>query len=125
MNAGKVVKVPVTLKAQDKSQNSEFSVRELDSSERTRNALKWLGIFWGLSLASIPIALAHFVLVPGFFIAGIFMAWRKYSEVNQIQAVSFPCVFCESEIQNPTCPEYWPLEITCASCRNILTVEKH
>ena len=46
--------------------------------ERLLRALKILGIFWGLALLSVPILVAHFVLVPGFFLLGPVMAYRRY-----------------------------------------------
>lgn len=119
-----ITKFLVTMKSQDKSLLLELGVRQLDPSERTRNALKWLGICWGLMLASVPIALAHFVLVPSFFLAGLIMAWIKYNESNQIQGTTLRCAACESELPLEACPEKWPLELTCPHCRNILTLTK-
>ncbi len=114
------VKFNVKIQAQDKVSHTELTARELNQNERTKNAIKWLGICWGLALASVPIALAHFILVPSFFLAGIIMGMKKYREANQVQPARFPCSFCAKEISIDARPEIWPMEVTCGECRNIL-----
>lgn len=112
------------MRVQDKVGTLELSVVSLTVGERQRNALRWLGICWGLALASIPIALAHFILVPGFLIGGLVMAWRKYGEANQIMRQNAKCAYCDSPIEIAARPETWPFEVTCPNCRNILTIKK-
>ncbi|HKJ82513.1 MAG TPA: hypothetical protein VJ961_00660 [Mariprofundaceae bacterium] len=51
--------------------------------ERKIQALKALFGMWALALLSIPIIIAHFVLVPGFFIAGIFFSYKKMTAGEQ------------------------------------------
>ena len=61
---------------------------------RTQRALKALAICWGLALATILIPIAHFVLVPGFFIAGIVLGLRKLNEPATVTEVGGVCPRC-------------------------------
>jgi hypothetical protein len=45
--------------------------------ERKTQAIKVLLTMWGLALLCVPIIVAHFILVPGFFFAGIFLSYKK------------------------------------------------
>lgn len=70
-----------------------------DSRDRMRRALLKLGLFWLLSIGSIPIIFAHWVLVPGFFLAGPWMAWRTY-HVSQVRNhASGNCPACQQQVQ--------------------------
>jgi hypothetical protein len=48
-------------------------IQEWNQKERLKRALKTLGISWGLAIVSVLIPLAHFILVPGFLLAGPFV----------------------------------------------------
>ncbi|KAF0190719.1 MAG: hypothetical protein FD165_2507 [Gammaproteobacteria bacterium] len=51
--------------------------RVYSQKERTRRAaLAWLG-FWLLAALSIPIVVAHLILIPAFLIAGPVVAYRR------------------------------------------------
>lgn len=70
-----------------------------DSADRIKRALLKLGLFWLLAIASIPIIFAHWVLVPGFFLAGPFMAWRTY-QIKQVRNhASGPCPICAETVE--------------------------
>src|SRR5512140_1627824 len=70
----------------------EFPVRvrvaRHDPGQRTRRALKSLGIFWGLAVVSVLVPIAHFVLVPGFFVLGIVLFVRRTSEAASVLGAS-------------------------------------
>ncbi len=68
-------------------------------NDRTIRALKTLGLFWVLSLASVPIIIAHWVLVPGFFIAGPIMALRRYRMTQSSDNAEGTCPACSAEIR--------------------------
>ena len=61
-----------------------------DHGDCVKRALMKLGLFWLLALGSLPIIFAHWVLVPGFFIAGPLMAYRTYQVKytrNRVQGI--------------------------------------
>lgn len=67
--------------------------------ERKTQALKALLGMWALALLSIPIIIAHFVLVPGFFIAGIVLAYKKSTAGDQdAETATGECPSCNNDI---------------------------
>ena len=70
-----------------------------DHSECVKRALLKLGLFWLLALASIPIIFAHWVLVPGFFIAGPWMAYRTFQVKYTRNHVRGSCPVCQEDVE--------------------------
>jgi len=65
--------------------------------ERTRRALKALAKLWGIALLTILVPMAHFVLVPGFFIAGIVVGLKRLREPATVTGVQGICPRCGEE----------------------------
>jgi hypothetical protein len=61
---------PMLLKSGDIINEGILHLQSFDSKERKIRAAKIWGFMWLLALLSLPIIVAHFVLVPGFLIAG-------------------------------------------------------
>lgn len=94
-----------------------LEVTSYDSRDRTIRALKTLGLFWGLALVSVPIIVAHWVLVPGFLIAGPVMAWRKYGVLQTAGGAHGTCPACAKEMQILLEPEdELPKRTYCPMC---------
>lgn len=72
-----------------------------DSAERGRRALLWLVGFWAAAGVSVLIPLAHFVLVPGFFLAGPVMAWRVWRVDTVADHAEGRCPMCTAEVTLP------------------------
>ncbi len=66
--------------------------------QRAARAFKSLGIFWGLAVVTLFIPIAHFVLVPGFFIAGPIVAYRRYGVTETVDKVEGECPTCHEEV---------------------------
>ncbi len=75
----------------------QFHYVEYDKNDRTRRAIKAWAISWALAVGSIFLIIAHWVLVPGFLIAGPFMARRYYRIERSAKEVSGPCPVCGEE----------------------------
>ena len=72
-----------------------------DKHERIKRAAgAWVG-FWLLAILSVPIMLAHFVLVPAFLILGPFFAYRRYNASAVPKEVTGRCPTCQEEICLP------------------------
>lgn len=69
-----------------------------DKNERMRRSLKTLSLFWALAVASVPIVIAHFVLVPGFLIAGPVLALRKFNVETALEKALAACPACDKEL---------------------------
>lgn len=94
-----------------------FTIRHLSAEERKKNAMKGLGIFWGLSLVSIPLPPIHWVTVPGFFFFGIYWFFRKLRELDHFEKLEFPCPECSQEVKLPPQVVQNPLAFVCPHCR--------
>ncbi len=65
-----------------------------DAGARARRTLAALGACWGLALVSVLVPIAHFVLVPGFFVIGIVLAVRRMGEAASVLGAAGPCPRC-------------------------------
>lgn len=107
----------------DKRNAASLQTTHYDANERVKRALLKLGLFWLLALGSIPIIFAHWVLVPGFFLAGPWMAWRTYQVTAVRNHVSGVCTNCNTEIQVKLEPgDELPKWTYCPSCNAPLQI---
>lgn len=79
--------------------SGSLQTTHFDHGECVKRALMKLGLFWLLALASIPIIFAHWVLVPGFFIAGPWMAYRTFQVKHTCNHVRGNCPVCQEDIE--------------------------
>lgn len=90
-----LIKLPITLISdQNESTSGSVEVQYYSQKSRSLRSFKWLGILWGLSLVSVLIPLAHFILVPGFFIAGLTVALVIYPVKQIIIRGEATCPYC-------------------------------
>ena len=70
--------IPVSIQFWDSPATEGVAiVQENSRAKRIAEGVKKLAIFWALALVSVFIPLAHFILVPGFLIAGLDAPGRK------------------------------------------------
>lgn len=69
-------------------------IMKYTKKERVTRALKVLGLMWALALATLFIPIAHFVLVPGFLIAGPVMAFMRYRVIEHPDNATGECPVC-------------------------------
>lgn len=72
----------------------------LPPPRRMQRALKFLGGFWGAALVSVPIPGLHFVLVPGFFLAGIGAFFIKLRETRRLALQGAVCPACGKPLKD-------------------------
>lgn len=91
---------PVHIKGNENQVTSgELQTTHYDHGECVKRALMKLGLFWLLALGSIPIIFAHWVLVPGFFIAGPWMAYRAFQVKYTRNHVRGSCPACQEDVE--------------------------
>lgn len=74
-----------------------LSVVTFDAGRRLRRAVQgWLAA-WGAMVVSVFIPIAHFVLVPSLFVAGIWLFVRRLRQVEQVRGVHGVCPDCGTE----------------------------
>lgn len=103
-----------------KETNVNLMIRVLSAEERRQKALKTLGLCWLLALCFAPLPPIHWLLTPGFFIAGPFMAWKKYQQTRYLGELAFSCPECGKEMQLPSQPLKNPKNFSCKHCGYLL-----
>jgi hypothetical protein len=125
---GRATSVRVTT-AGDKHGDGEVYVQSWDAPARTKRALKWLAILWALAAFSAIFPLVHFVLVPGLLVAGPIAAFLILQQESVVLGGHGKCPACGAPLEivrgNYFKPmDRWPLNDTCANCREDVLVEK-
>lgn len=112
----------------DKSGNQEtghFILQEFDSSDRTLRAIKMLVMMWLMAGITLFIPLAHFVLVPGFLIAGPVMAWSRYKMERCSEQLTGTCPACRKPlVKKVEAKDYPPVWTYCNECRDPLQIKE-
>ena len=97
-----------------------------DRAQRIRRALKGLGMWWGVALLSVLIPVAHFVLVPSFFLYGLYIFARRLTADEVAVAGRGTCPDCRQE-QALDVLGRWSLPRTtsCRYCQRRLWLTAH
>jgi len=85
----------VTLQDNDSHrQAARLQITHYDQTDRVKRTLQRLGFFWLLAGITLFIPIAHFVLVPGFLIAGPVMAYLTYQTREVRNHTTGTCPAC-------------------------------
>jgi|ETNmetMinimDraft_26_1059896.scaffolds.fasta_scaffold237236_1 hypothetical protein len=104
----------------DEAGRADVYIHQLDARERMLRALKVWGICWGLSLASVLVPVMHFVLVPGFFLAGPLAGWLAHRRTESLLGGQVQCPKCQRRFDIGAGGVVWPLQAPCPGCRTVL-----
>jgi hypothetical protein len=74
-------------------------VRKFSTLDRVLRALVALGVLWLLALISVLIPVAHFVLVPGFLLAGPVVALMRYRVTEVNERITWVCPSCHDALE--------------------------
>jgi hypothetical protein len=109
---------PILVKSGDFEHEGLLHLKTFDARERKIRAAKIWGMMWLGAVLSVPIIIAHFVLVPGFLIAGPVMAMKRYRTAEIPDHASGICPANKEEFQLPLEPSTkLPLWTHCPQCR--------
>jgi len=99
-------------------------VRLHGPAARQRRAWQALGVCWALMIPALFIPLAHFILVPGLFLAGPILFSLRLRMPVTLLSTRGACPACGAE---QTFTEHGrllsPQPLRCASCRRQITLE--
>ena len=97
------------------------SIASLDRPQRLRRALKGLATFWAAALGSLLIPVAHFLLVPSFFLYGAYVFSQRLVAAEIATTVRGTCPDCGKE-QKLEVRSRWrvPQDVSCSYCRRSL-----
>ncbi|HED39331.1 MAG TPA: hypothetical protein ENJ13_02750 [Chromatiales bacterium] len=76
----------------------QLHITTYSQKERTARAIKMLALMWGLAIITLFIPLAHFVLVPGFLIAGPVIAYKRYQMAQHPSKADGECPTCKQPL---------------------------
>ncbi len=114
---------PVVLIADASRAAGEVRFQSWDRRARLgRAALAWAA-FWGVALVSVVIPVLHFLLVPGFLIAGPIAAFRRWRQQSGILGGEGKCPKCGVRMFIEAHPDEWPLFDICGACRASVRIE--
>jgi len=96
---------------------------EYDKNDRIKRAvIAWL-VSWLLAILSLPIIFAHWVLVPGFIIAGPFIAYRYYHIMSVPKKITGSCPRCDEQMSVVMeSSDKLPLWTYCSECKESVHV---
>jgi hypothetical protein len=94
-----------------------------DRARRLRRAVAGLLAFWGAMVVGLFIPIAHFVLVPALFAAGIYQFVRRLKVREVLQGVHGACPDCGAEQDFESGARLaLPQALRCRHCRRGLTL---
>lgn len=102
----------------------EVRVERWERPGRLLRAAKRWAALWGLAALSILVPVAHFVLVPGFLIAGPIAALVRYRQQSGVLGGEGTCPACGETMTMDAHEDEWPLWEICPACRASVRIEK-
>ena len=114
---------PVVLIADARRATGEIRFQHWDRAARLRRAAKAWVVLWALAVVSVLIPVAHFILVPAFFIAGPITALGRFRQENGILGGSGPCPACGGRVVIEAHDDDWPFFDICGLCRASVRIE--
>jgi len=78
--------------------DAKMFVQTYNDKEQKIRAIKTLLLFWLIAAVCVLIPIAHFLLVPGFFIVGIIKAIKLWSKAEDGLSAKGDCPACQNSI---------------------------
>jgi hypothetical protein len=105
--------------------NGQITRLNFDSKDRSKNAIKTLGMWLAFDFASVFIPIAHFVLVPSLFITAFVLAMDKTREKSRNAGGTGECPACHQNfvIEKSKWDERYT--DTCDHCHDDVEIKTH
>lgn len=115
---------PIYVNAQNKpTREAKFNFESYNAGDRLGRAFAVLGICLLVAGVTLFIPIAHFVLVPGALIVGIYMFVSRYRMTQSAKSVEVKCPLCEVDVTIKLDPEQQPpFYCYCSNCDGNLHV---
>ncbi len=114
---GEILQIRISVRSSQKTENGSVCVQVLGPADRVKDALRALGLYWGIALFCVLFPLLHFVLVPFFLLLGIFLAVRAGLAKERILDGSVLCPECKKPFSVKPALVHWPMNEVCQECR--------
>ncbi len=105
-------------------QTGIVQLRHYEKNEQVVRTFKSLGICWIAALISILIPILHFILVPGLFLGGVFVAIFIYQQDKIVLGGTGTCPQCKAVFKIEKGTEKWPLDDVCSECQSHVVIEQ-
>jgi len=116
---------PVTVMTPDaKTESGRVYIQNWDAGQRLNRSLRIFGVFLGLSLVSIFIPRADFLLVPGFLVAALLAAAWVHRQKSAVLGGESTCPECSNTLPLAEGRDIWPLHELCGFCQTRVTIVK-
>ena len=108
------------------SSQGELRTRLFNAGDRWKRAAMGLALCWGLAVLSLPIMGLHWILVPGFLIAGPIVAYKRYVTGFVMENATGVCPACRNEVAIRLDPgDRIPKWTYCPNCNKPLQLVYH
>jgi hypothetical protein len=116
----------VTIKDAKKTHETEgvLKIQFWNSRERIIRAFLYLISMWGTACLSIVIPVLHFILVPGFVLAGPIMAIIIAKQEKMVIGGEGPCPVCQNTLAVDRVAFHFPIIEVCSKCHTRLYLEE-
>jgi len=121
----KIETIPVHVESYGSTSTGTVSIRHYSPSERIRRTFATFGIGFLITILSVLIPVAHFILVPLGFIATPVIAFLTYRRTENIVSGTAPCPKCQAQIQIQKRAVAWPVNETCQGCSRALSITRN
>ncbi len=115
----------VKIRHEDQVRDGTLSIRVYSSGERLRRGLTGLLGAWAVAGVTAFIPIAHFVLVPGFLVAGPILGWMRYRQDQAMLHVEGECPACGEamrvDLEANERPPFWAY---CPQCQASIQISK-
>lgn len=115
---------PITISGyQGHPTTGSVTIQEFNRDERWRRALVALAKWWSVALVSVFVPVAHFVLVPSFFLYGLWQGAKRIGTETVASDARGTCPDCGRE-QTFEVAMRWhtPQPVACRYCQRGLRV---
>ncbi len=125
-SASRTETVPVTIRAslEKPSTIGRVDIVTWSAKERSRRALKTLGMCWGVGLFCVILPLVHFFLVPALFIGGIVMFARLSAQESLVLGGEGPCPECGKTFRIAKATNRFPMDELCEHCKASVSIDR-
>ncbi|MFT3708445.1 MAG: hypothetical protein QM817_12405 [Archangium sp.] len=96
--------------------DAQLELAPIPVGRRAMRAGVRLAICWAIALPCVLVPLLHFVLVPGFVLAGVIMAVLAARATVEVTSPSITCPKCTKLTKIEAGTTGWPITIWCSEC---------
>lgn len=103
--------------------DGEIKIQEWNKHERILRAIKLGGMCWAMGLVAVLFPLLHFILVPGFLLAGPIVAFVVLGKESVILGGMGTCPYCQKPLPIARSAHRFPMPDLCTACHREVMID--